>query len=221
MLIRAWRKYAYPVFYPVCGAFFSLGFSLRVEGYRHIPMRGGLLVVANHQSFFDPVICGLAARRRLTYMARKSLFKSRPFAFLIESLGALPIDQEASAVEGMRLALDSLHTGKALLVFPEGERTPDGSILPFKRGVGLLIRKSQAPVLPIGIAGAFEAFPRHRPYPTPAPIFLPNGGNGIAAVIGPPISRAQLQALPPAAMLDHVRNTIVDLRAKAEKLRRK
>jgi len=197
----------------------SLGFRLRVEGSRHIPRRGGLLVLANHQSYLDPIICGLAARRRLTYMARKSLFRNPAFRFLIESLGAIPIDQEASAVEGMRLALAQVQAGEALLVFPEGERTPDGSILPFKPGVVLLIRRARVPVLPIGIAGAFEAYPRHHLLPTPAPLFMPECRGRLAAVIGPPIQPKEWEGLKPAAILDRLRSTIVQLRRQAEKLR--
>src|SRR5262249_25072521 len=103
-----------------------LGFSLRIKGTRHVPKRGPVLFIANPQSFFDPVLVGLAARRHLAYLARKTLFDHRGFAWLIRMLNAVPIDQEGVGIEGLRTTLSLLQAGQAVVVFPEGERTGDG-----------------------------------------------------------------------------------------------
>src|SRR5262249_55912329 len=105
---------------------FTLGFSLRTEGGAHAPRSGPALVVANHQSFLDPVAVGLAFPRPLIYLARKSLFRNPIFSWLIRSLNAVPIDQEGIGKEGIRTILAQLNLGKAVLVFPEGERTLTG-----------------------------------------------------------------------------------------------
>ncbi|HZU34410.1 MAG TPA: lysophospholipid acyltransferase family protein, partial [Gemmataceae bacterium] len=84
----------YELAYVVCWAGFKLGFSLRTEGQQHVPLHGPALLVANHQSFLDPPLVGVAAQRQLCYLARKSLFRHRAFAWLIRSFNAVPIDQE-------------------------------------------------------------------------------------------------------------------------------
>src|SRR5947208_16425074 len=96
----------------------TLAFSLRTEGYRSVPPAGPALLIANHQSFLDPVLVGLAARRHLHYLARRTLFRNPAFAVLIRSLNAVPIDQAGFAREGLRVILEQLHAGNAVLVFP-------------------------------------------------------------------------------------------------------
>src|SRR5271165_2479769 len=98
---------------------FALGFSFRFEGTRNVPKSGPVLVIANHQSFLDPWIVGIAVKRHLTYLARKTLFKNPVFAQLIRSVNAVPIDQEGVSKEGLKTVIDQLREGKAVLVFPE------------------------------------------------------------------------------------------------------
>ncbi|GBD37537.1 1-acyl-sn-glycerol-3-phosphate acyltransferase [bacterium HR36] len=146
-------------------------FSVRTWGYRNVPRQGGLLVVANHQSFLDPVLIGMAVRRRLLYLARKTLFANAFFSWLIQSFGAIPIDQEKPTTEGIRTALELLRQQEAVVIFPEGERTPHGQMQALRPGVTLLVRRGQVPVLPIGIAGAFDVWPRHQPLPRLCPLW--------------------------------------------------
>src|SRR6185436_3601001 len=101
--------------------------------------------------------------------------KNPLFAALIRSLNAVPIDQEGIGKDGIRTILEQLQLGRAVVVFPEGERTPDGRMLPLKPGIHLLIKRTQAPIVPVGIAGAFDAWPRGRRFPMPAPLFWPAG----------------------------------------------
>ena len=141
-LISAWYECAYWI-----SAFgFSWAFSLRGEGGRNVPSSGPALLIANHQSFLDPVLVGMASPRHLRFLARKTLFRHRVFAWLIRSLHAVPVDQEGVAKEGLKAILAQLKAGQAVLVFPEGERTPEGSMVPFKPGVQLLIKRARAPL---------------------------------------------------------------------------
>lgn len=199
----------------------TLGFSLRLAGKRHMPRTGPALVIANHQSFLDPPLVGLAVRRHLTYLARKTLFRNRFFARVIRSHNAVPIDQEGVGKEGIRTVVEQLQAGKAVLVFPEGERTPDGAMHELRPGVHLLIKRTQAPIVPVGIAGAYDAWPRWRRYPVPAPLFLPARKGTIAVVVGRPVDSRRLAALPRAEALAELAAELHKAWTEAEKLRRK
>src|SRR4051812_23446254 len=97
----------------VTWATMTMGFSLRIEGAHHLPRDGPVLVLGNHQSFLDPPTIGVAAcgSRRLTYFARKSLFRNRYFRWLIASLKAIPVDQEGVAKEGLKVLIERLELG--------------------------------------------------------------------------------------------------------------
>ncbi|HEV2948308.1 MAG TPA: lysophospholipid acyltransferase family protein, partial [Gemmataceae bacterium] len=132
----------YESFFWVSGPAMTLGFSLRTDGMRHVPKSGPALLIANHQSYLDPDLVGIAARRHLCFLARKTLFQNKVFAWLIRTLEAIPIDQEGIGIDGIRDILDQLQAGRAVLVFPEGERTHDGQLQPLRPGVSLLIKKA-------------------------------------------------------------------------------
>ncbi len=199
----------------------TLGSSFRAEGQRHIPRQGPALLVANHQSFLDPLLVGMVAPRHLHYLARKTLFRNPFFAGLIHSLNAVSIDQEGVGKEGIRTVVELLRQGHATVVFPEGERTPDGGLQALRPGVHLLLKRTQAPVVPVGIAGAFDAWPRHRPLPLPAPLFLPATRGTIAVAVGRPLDATRLARLPRDQALHEMYRAIQKMWQHAEKLRRK
>ena len=199
----------------------TLGFSLRTEGRHHVPRTGPALVVANHQSMLDPVLVGLASRRPLTFLARKTLFRNRAFALLIRSLNAIPVDQEGIGIEGLRLILQQLEAGKAVMVFPEGNRTWDGKLQELRAGVSLLIKRAPAPVIPVGIAGAFQAWPRWRTLPVAAPLFLPAGKGTLAVSVGPPLDPRRFLHKPRAVILSELAKELQRVADRAERLRRK
>jgi 1-acyl-sn-glycerol-3-phosphate acyltransferase len=211
----------YESFFWVSGPAMTLGFSLRTEGMRHIPKSGPALLIANHQSYFDPDLVGIAARRHLCFLARKTLFQNKVFAWLIRTLEAIPIDQEGIGIDGIRDILEQLQAGRAVLVFPEGERTHDGQMQPLRPGVSLLIKKAQAPVVPVGIAGAYDAWPRWRPFPIPAPLFLPAQKSTIALSIRPPLDGRQLAELPREKLLAELFDELKKAHDQAERLRRR
>jgi len=204
-----------------CSAGMIFGGSLRVRGTRHVPPTGPALLIANHQSFFDPVLIGIAARRRLSYLARKTLFDNRFFAFLIDTLNAVPIDQDGVGKEGIKTILAQLQQGRAVVVFPEGERTEDGKMLPLKPGISLLIKRVEAPIIPIGIAGAHAAWPRHQLLPVPAPLFLPPWAGTMAVAVGPALDSKRFATMPREQILKELYGELATVQADAERLRRK
>jgi 1-acyl-sn-glycerol-3-phosphate acyltransferase len=203
----------------LCGIPMLLGFRLRIEGQRHIPCRGPALLIANHQSLLDPIIIGLASPRRLCYLARKTLFRNPVVGAVLHSVGGVELDMEGVGKEGIKTILHELQRGQAVVVYPEGTRTEDGRIQPFRPGIQLLIKRTEAPIVPIGIAGAVEAWPYWRPMPYPAPLFPPAGG-GVAAVVGPALEAKRIASLPRAKMLTELFEVISGLKERAERLRR-
>lgn len=201
------------------GMFF--GFSLRVRGRANIPRTGPVLLIANHQSYFDPPLIGLAAPRQLRFVARKTLFGNRFFSWLINSLNAVPIDQEGVAKEGLKTIVRQLEAGDAVLVFPEGGRTEDGRITELKPGILLLLRRVQAPIVPVGIAGAHAAWPRSQLLPIPAPLFLPATERTVAVSVGRPLNGAHYAAMPRKEALAELFHALQLEQEKAERLRRK
>ena len=135
-------------------------FRLRCFGRYHVPQQGPVLVCSNHQSFFDPVLVGLACDRRLNYLARDSLFRIPGLRSLIHFLDAIPIDRDGLGLAGLREALKRIRRGEMVLIFPEGTRTADGEVQPLESGFCMLARRGDVSLLPVGIDGAFDAWPR-------------------------------------------------------------
>ncbi len=200
--------------------YFTFGNSLRVIGRRHMPASGPVLVASNHQSFYDPVLIGLASRRYLSFLARETLFRNRRLKALIESLDAIPIDHKGLGKDGLQATLNVLGRGKAVLVFPEGERTHDGEMHPFRPGISLLIKRLRCPIVPVGMDGAFEAWSRHAKLPSFSPLFLAPTKATIAISIGKPIDSATLAGLDREEMLDKLFRAVQTEFEKAKRLKR-
>jgi 1-acyl-sn-glycerol-3-phosphate acyltransferase len=107
------------------------------------------------------------------------------------------------------------------VVFPEGERTWDGKMLPLRPGIQLLIKRTKAPIVPIGIAGAFEAWPRTRAYPIPAPLSWGTGAGTISVSLGKPLDAHYFAELPREKCLTELFDKIHEEQVRAERLRRK
>ena len=139
-----------------------LAYGVRYSGRVNIPKTGPVLVVSNHQSHFDPPLVGAGCWRRMNYLARKTLFHFAPLGWLIRSLDAIPIDRDGLGLNGIKESLRRLKRGEMVLIFPEGTRTRDGEMAPFRPGFTVLAARSKAWILPVAIEGAFDAWPRSR-----------------------------------------------------------
>lgn len=150
-------------------------FGFRVRFAESLPKQGGLLVLSSHQSHLDPLLLGLSCHRRLSSMARSSLYRFKPFAAIITALDAIPIDREASTVAAMKGVINRLRDGAAVVIFPEGTRTADGKLGELKGGFVLLAKRAGVPIVPVAIVGAWECWPRTRLFPRPGRIRLEFG----------------------------------------------
>ena len=146
--------------YTLCKAAAKLAFRLRIYGRENLIEDGPAILASNHSSYLDPPLVGISCRKDIHFLARKSLFEKPVFGPLIAQLNAFPVDRDRGDVGAVRAMIKLLKSGKRVLVFPEGTRSSDGNLQPARAGVGLLIAKSLAPVVPVRIFGSHGALPR-------------------------------------------------------------
>jgi 1-acyl-sn-glycerol-3-phosphate acyltransferase len=133
--------------------FFLVYFRLQRIGREHLPRRGPLLLAANHRSFLDPFVIGMLVRRPVYYMAKRELFEKRWQAWVLNALGAFPVDRGTGDAGAMDTARAILERGDCVVVFPEGTRVRRGPLGVPRRGVGRLALETGAPVAPIAVSG--------------------------------------------------------------------
>jgi 1-acyl-sn-glycerol-3-phosphate acyltransferase len=150
-------------------------FGVRTRFAEPLPDCGGLIMLSSHQSHLDPLLLGLACDRRLSSLARSSLYTFKPFGFIITALDAVPIDRNASAVAAMKTVIKRLEDGAAVIIFPEGTRTATGRLGEIKSGFALIAKKAKVPIVPVAIVGAWECWPKTRLLPRPGRIRLEFG----------------------------------------------
>jgi len=162
-------------------------FGHRIIHRERMIQTGPVILAMNHQSYLDPPLAGVACDRAIYFLARRTLMDLPLFRWLLPKLNVIPVNQEGIDRSALKALIRVLNSGNAALVFPEGARTLDGSLQPAQPGVGLVIAKTLAPVVPMRIFGAHEALPR--------------GGGGlhfvpITVVVGEPIffTKADLQS---------------------------
>jgi 1-acyl-sn-glycerol-3-phosphate acyltransferase len=133
--------------------FFLIYFRMARIGREHLPPSGPVIVAANHRSFLDPFVIACMARRPLYYVAKQELFRHRFTAWLLNSLGAFPVNRGAADTDMIETAKAILARGDAVLIFPEGTRIRPGSLGKPRRGVGRLALETGAPVVPVAVIG--------------------------------------------------------------------
>jgi 1-acyl-sn-glycerol-3-phosphate acyltransferase len=146
--------------YTLCLIAAKLGFRLRICGRENLIEEGPAILASNHASFLDPPLVGVSCRKDIYFLARKSLFEKPVFGPLLTQLNTVPVDRDRGDVGAVRAMIKLLKSGNRVLVFPEGTRSKDGNLQPARAGVGLLIAKSLAPVVPVRIFGSYLALPR-------------------------------------------------------------
>ena len=158
----------------VVSTFFAAYGGWRATGRHHMPEQGGVLLVANHLSYLDVFVLGIPLKRPLNYVARSTLFVPGLGA-LIRSVGGFPIQREGMGASGLKETLKRLKHGGIVTLFPEGTRSADGTLGEIKPGIAVLVSRAKVPVVPAGLAGTFQAWPRSRLFPRPHPVRIHYG----------------------------------------------
>ena len=137
-----------------------LFFRLRVIHPERMLQNGPVILAMNHQSYLDPPLAGTTCDRAIYFLARRTLLDVPLLGRLLPRLNVIPVNQEGIDRSALKSLIRVLKAGNAALVFPEGSRTADGNLQPGEPGLGLIIAKTLAPVVPMRIFGAHEALPR-------------------------------------------------------------
>lgn len=179
-------------YYWFCYNLIKLGgrlfFRLRVVHRERMINHGPVILASNHESYLDPPLVGSVADRAIFFLARKNLLDGWFFGWLLPKLNVIPVDQEGGDRSALKALIRILKAGEGTLVFPEGERTLDGHLRPALPGLGFVIAKTLAPVVPMRIFGARAAWPRGgKPV-----LFRP-----ITVVVGEPIYFSAADLQPP------------------------
>ena len=136
--------------------FFLIWFRLERHGREFAQVQGGLIVAANHRSFLDPFLVGVALpwKRPIHYVAKVELFEKRWQGWILNRLGAYPVRRGEADLETVETSRRILERGGAVCIFPEGTRIRRGSLAAPHRGVGRLALESGASVLPVAVHGS-------------------------------------------------------------------
>ena len=180
-------------------------FSYRVIGAENMIEEGPCIIAANHCSYLDPPLVGVACKRAIHYLAKRSLLDCPILGPIFPQLNVIPVDQanpERSALMGM---IRVVRGGGAVLIFPEGSRSYDGTLKNAQPGLGMVAYKTGAPVIPVKITGSFEAFPKNGRMPNCVPVLV-KVGKPVVFKIGLEEGRTEYQKAS-----DHVLNAVATL----------
>ncbi len=149
------------------------GVRRRIEGSENIPP-GPCLFMPNHTSAVDPIAVFVSIPRQVAFMAKQELFRIPLFGWAMRLESFIPVDRASheAAASSADLAVEHLRSGGSMVIYPEGTRSPDGRLLPFKRGAFLLAIRAKRPIVPITILGAERVLARGQSWLRPGEIRL-------------------------------------------------
>jgi cytidylate kinase len=186
------EKMLNPIWYRMTCNFFWVCLRLRNRikfyGLRNVPKTGGVIVASNHASYIDPPAVGACTyRTRMThFMARDTLFKKGFMNWFLHKVGVIPLDRDRGDIKAMKTAIALLKDGASVALFPEGTRSPDGELQPPKPGIGFLVAKGNAPVVPVYVHGSYAAWSKNSDGWKPRPI---------SVIFGQLITQEQIRGL--------------------------
>ncbi|WP_298433628.1 lysophospholipid acyltransferase family protein [Geobacter sp.] len=178
------------------------GVRLEVVGTENVPACEPVIFMGNHQGNFDILVLSRAIPRRFSWLAKEELFRIPLFGPAMRRAGYIPIDRSdgRKALRSLDAAAKRIKAGASVIVFPEGTRTADGSLLPFKKGGFVLAERAGVPIVPFTINGSLRVNPRNT-------VKLVRGA-GILVRFGAPIPTSGADALKGAPLMERVRSAI-------------
>jgi long-chain acyl-CoA synthetase len=189
--------------------------KFKATGLEHIPKRGPFLLCPNHQAYIDPgflvAVLPFRTMKQFYAVGAAEYFATPVTSWIARSINIVPVDPDANLINAMQAGATGLRMGKVLVLFPEGERSIDGEIKPFRRGAAILSAQLKAPIVPVALDGLYDLWPRGRRFNWTR--LLPWRSTPVTIRIGPPMhvdrgayhdGTAQLQRNV-AALLEDIR----------------
>ncbi len=205
------RRFAAPLFWVACRVVRVLVARVDVDGLEHLPARGPYLLCPNHQGYLDPfLLCGVlpfSTFRQLFVVGAAEYFESPLMKWVARQINLVPVNSDASLVPAMRASAFGLTHGKILLLFPEGERSIDGTVKRFKKGAPILASELGVPIVPVSLRGIFELWPRTQGLNWN--LLRPFSGHRVRVRIGQPLSIGEGESYAVAA--NRLRAVVDDL----------
>jgi 1-acyl-sn-glycerol-3-phosphate acyltransferase len=150
----------YRLGHTLCNFVGKVAFDFRVYGRENLVEDGAAILASNHQSYLDPPCVGMACRNEIFYLARNTLYQRPLVGPLLKRLNTVPVDRDRGDVSSIKTIIRLLKSGHRVIIFPEGTRSTDGKLQPARAGLGMIIAKTLAPVVPVRVFGSFDALPR-------------------------------------------------------------
>ncbi len=175
--------------------------EVRVQGMEQLDGKGPYIFMSNHQGYYDIFAFLSHLPYQFKWLAKKELFSVPFLGWTMAAVGYISIDRGGTrdTVEAMNEAAKRIRDGMSVVIFPEGSRSPDGSIQPFKRGGFTLAIKSKVPIVPVAISGSREIIPKGKLAVSPGEIRI---------AVGQPIEAEKLGLKDREWLMKKVRETI-------------
>jgi 1-acyl-sn-glycerol-3-phosphate acyltransferase len=183
-------------------ALMACGVKVRVEGLEHVQGAGPYVFMSNHQGTYDIFSLHAHLPFHFKWLAKKELFSIPLLGWAMAVAGYIRIDREGTreTVDAMNEAAQKIHDGMSVVIFPEGTRSPDGSIQPFKKGGFTLALKAKVPIVPVAISGSRDVMPKGR---------LSAASGVIRIRMDHPIETESLPLRDRKLLMEKVRETII------------
>ncbi|MBM3192673.1 MAG: (d)CMP kinase [Chlamydiae bacterium] len=143
---------------------YKIFFRLEIKGIENYP-EGALIIAPNHSSFLDPPAIGIACPNEVHCLAKSYLFENKLIGSILPKINTHPVSGDAGDLGVLKRISEFLLKGKQVIIFPEGTRSETNEVAPLKRGVALLASMAKCRVIPVGIKGAYEAWPKNKKFP--------------------------------------------------------
>jgi 1-acyl-sn-glycerol-3-phosphate acyltransferase len=173
----------YGFFHYLARNIYAMWFRGEVVGTENFSREGPFVIASNHASHLDPLMVGCQVARQMRFFARRSLWHNRVLAWWLDQVEVIPVERDSGDVGAIKRVLLALNEGRAVILFPEGTRTPDGRLQKPKAGIGLMVCKTGVPVVPCRVFGSYEAFGKGR--------LIPRFGTPVTIVFGRPIPASE------------------------------
>ena len=170
----------YGFFHYLAGEIHDMWFRGEVVGTENFPAEGSFLIAANHASHLDPPLVGSQIAKQMRFFARKSLWDNRLIGWWLSQVETIAVERDSGDVGAIKRVLQALKEDRAIVLFPEGTRSPNGKLQKPKAGVGLMACKTGVPVVPCRVFDSFEACGKGQ--------LIPKFGTPVSIVFGQPLA---------------------------------